>query len=58
MHLDQAIYYQDYYKANKIQELMATEQKRYDFDRPNLNEMVNVTPETFWDWLRTQWGAV
>ena len=56
-HLDQAVYYQDVYKATKIQELMATEQRRYDFERPNLNELVNITPESFWDWLREQWGA-
>jgi len=56
-HLDTAIYYEDYLKINRIQELMATEQRRYDFERPNLNAMVNVTPESFYDWLTTQWVA-
>ncbi|KAH8599180.1 isoflavone reductase family protein-like protein [Bisporella sp. PMI_857] len=59
LHLEQAIYYQDVYKTNKIHELMATEQRRYDFEQPNLNELVTINPppESFWDWLRSQWGA-
>lgn len=56
-HLDNAIYYQDLYRANRIQELMATEQRRYDFERPNLNAMVNIVPERFYDWLTAQWVA-
>jgi hypothetical protein len=56
-HLDTAIYYQDWAKVNRIQELMATEQRRYDFEQPNLNALVDVTPMSFWDWLREHWGA-
>ncbi|KAH8586891.1 isoflavone reductase family protein-like protein [Bisporella sp. PMI_857] len=56
LHLEQAIYYQDVYSANRVHELMATEQARYDFERPNLNGLVTITPppESFWDWLRSQ----
>lgn len=56
-HLDQAIYYQDYAKVNRIQELIATEQRRYDYEQPNLNALVDVTPMSFWDWLREHWAA-
>jgi len=56
-HLDTAIYYQDVDKINRIQELMATEQRRYDFERPNLNALVNIVPESFYDWLNTRWAA-
>lgn len=57
-HLDHATFYQDYAKLGRIQELMATEQRRYDFEAPNLNAMVDVTPISFWDWLRNEWGAL
>ena len=56
-HLQHATYYQDWIKVNRIQELIATEQRRYDFVQPNLNALVNVTPTPFWDWLRAHWGA-
>jgi hypothetical protein len=57
LHLDQALYYQDYAKVNRMQELIATEQRRYDFESPNLNALVEVVPETFWDWLKTNWAV-
>lgn len=56
-HLQHATYYQDWIKVNRIQELIATEQRRYDFVQPNLNALVNVTPTPFWDWLKSQWGG-
>lgn len=56
-HLEHAAYYQDYAKVGRIQELIATEQRRYDFNTANLNALVNVVPITFWDWLRAHWGA-
>ncbi|KAE9374643.1 isoflavone reductase family protein-like protein [Stipitochalara longipes BDJ] len=55
-HLEHAAYYQDYAKVERIQELIATEQGRYDFT-PNLNALVDVVPTKFWDWLRTHWGT-
>lgn len=57
-HLEHAIQSQDYAKAAHIQELAATEQRRYDFTQPNLNALVNVVPEMFGDWLRNQWGGM
>jgi hypothetical protein len=56
-HLEHATYYQDYAKVGRIQELIATEQRRYDFNQANLNALVNITPTNFWDWLRAHWGA-
>jgi hypothetical protein len=55
-HLEHAMYYQDYAKAAHIQELKATEQRRYDFTQPNLNGLVNVVPETFGNWLQNHWS--
>jgi len=55
-HLDHASYYQDYSKVARIQELIATEQRRYDFTQPNLNALVNVVPTSFWNWLHSVWG--
>jgi hypothetical protein len=56
-HLQHATYYQDWIKVSRIQELIATEQRRYDFVSPNLNALVDVTPMTFWDWLKAHWGT-
>lgn len=56
-HLQHATYYQDFAKVARIQELMAIEQRRYDFVSPNLNQAVNVGPMSFWDWLNAQWGS-
>ncbi|TVY19704.1 Oxidoreductase swnR [Lachnellula arida] len=56
-HLQHATYYQDYAKVARIQELIATEQRRYDFENPNLNPLVNVQPILFWNWLSAQWGV-
>ena len=56
-HLQHATYYQDWIKVHRIQELIATESRRYDFVQPNLNTLVNVTPITFWDWLQGHWGT-
>ncbi|KAL2071205.1 hypothetical protein VTL71DRAFT_12440 [Oculimacula yallundae] len=55
-HLEHATYYQDYTKVARISELIATEQRRYDFTQPNLNAVVNVVPTSFWDWLHNNWG--
>jgi len=54
--LEYATYHQDWVKVNRIQELIATEQRRYDFEAPNLNALVDITPEPFWDWLIAHWG--
>jgi hypothetical protein len=56
-HLQHATYYQDYAKVARIQELIATERRRYDFDNPTLNQLVNVQPISFWSWLSAQWGV-
>ena len=56
-HLQHATYYQDYAKASRIQELIATEQRRYDFTQPNLNPLVNVVPTSFWDWISAHWAV-
>jgi nucleoside-diphosphate-sugar epimerase len=56
-HLQHATYYQDYPKVARIQELIATEQRRYDFATPNLNPLVNVQPVSFWNWLTAEWGV-
>ncbi|TVY83721.1 hypothetical protein LSUE1_G003385 [Lachnellula suecica] len=55
-HLEHATYYQDYPKIRRIQELIATERRRYDFTAPNLNPLVHVTPVSFWNWLSAEWG--
>ena len=57
-HLEFANYHQDYAKVNRIQELIATEQRRYDFEAPNLNALVDVAPQSFWEWLSAQWGTL
>lgn len=54
-HLEHATYYQEWAKVARVQELMATEQRRYDFTQPNLNQLVNVVPMTFWNWLSGQY---
>jgi hypothetical protein len=57
-HLQHATYYQDYAKVARIQELIATGQRRYDFATPNLNSLVpHIEPVSFWNWLTTQWGT-
>ncbi|PMD65851.1 isoflavone reductase family protein-like protein [Hyaloscypha bicolor E] len=56
-HLEHATYYQDFAKVGRVQELIATEQRRYDYTTANLNTLVNVVPTNFWDWLREHWGA-
>ncbi|RDL38991.1 Uncharacterized protein BP5553_03331 [Venustampulla echinocandica] len=56
-HLEHATYYQDWAKAARVQELMATEQRRYDFAQPTLNPLVNIVPVPFWDWLSNHWGT-
>jgi hypothetical protein len=55
-YLQQAIIYQDYAQVTRLQELIATEQKRYDFSQANLNALVDVQPIPFWTWLSTHWG--
>lgn len=55
-HLQHATYYQDWMKVARIQELIATEQQRYDLVQPDLNALVNVTPTPFWGWLKVHWG--
>ncbi|KAJ8062416.1 hypothetical protein OCU04_008957 [Sclerotinia nivalis] len=54
--IQEAAYYQDHAKVSRIQELIATEQRRYDFSQVNLNALVNFQPISFWDWLRTHWA--
>ncbi|TVY19369.1 hypothetical protein LARI1_G003446 [Lachnellula arida] len=56
-HLQHATYYHDVAKVARIQQLIATEQRRYDFIMPNLNPLVNFAPISFWNWLVAQWGT-
>ncbi|KAF4630909.1 hypothetical protein G7Y89_g7224 [Cudoniella acicularis] len=42
VHLEHATYYQDYARVSRIQELIATEQKRYDFTETTLNQLVTL----------------
>ena len=55
-HLDHASYVQDFLKVDRMQELIATEQRRYDFTNPNLNNLVDIQPISFWGWLSDQWA--
>lgn len=55
-HLEHATYYQDWAKVARVQELIATEQRRYDFSQPTLNHLINTEPVPFWDWLSSHWG--
>ncbi|KAF4625365.1 hypothetical protein G7Y89_g12801 [Cudoniella acicularis] len=54
-HLEHATYYNDVQKVARVQELIATEQNRYDFTQPTLNQLVNITPTDFWTWLSSQY---
>jgi len=56
-HLEHATFYQNYAKIHSIQELIATEQRKYDYLGINLNGLVNVQPIGFWDWLRQNYAA-
>ncbi|ESZ93789.1 hypothetical protein SBOR_5845 [Sclerotinia borealis F-4128] len=56
--LQEAAYYQDHAKAGRMQELMATEQRRYDFSQVNLNPLVDFQPISFWEWLSAHWAPV
>jgi hypothetical protein len=56
-HIDYAAYCQDYAKVARMHEIVATEQRRYDFTEPNLNQRVDIVPVTFWEWLSTHWAA-
>lgn len=47
---------QDYAKVDRVQELIATEQRRYDFTNPNLNSLVDIQPKPFWEWLTENWA--
>lgn len=55
--LQLAITYQDYAQVTRLQELIATEQKRYDFSQANLNALVDVQPISFWNWLSSHWAV-
>ncbi|KAH8808065.1 isoflavone reductase family protein-like protein [Xylogone sp. PMI_703] len=57
-HLNYAMYYEDTNpeRVKTIQELIATEQGRYDFEVADLNLLVNVQPVAFWDWLVANWS--
>lgn len=54
--LQEAVYYQDHAKVSRLQELMATEQRRYDFSQVNLNPLADFQPISFWQWLSTHWA--
>lgn len=58
-HLNYAMYYEDTNprRVKVIQELIATEQGRYDFTVVNLNDRVTVQPTSFWDWLLENWSS-
>jgi hypothetical protein len=56
-HIEYATYYQDWGRVARMHELAATAQRRYDFTNPNLNQLVNVVPTTFWEWLSAHWAA-
>lgn len=53
--IQEAAYYQDSARVGRLQELSATEERRYDFSQVNLNSLVSIQPVSFWDWLRTHW---
>ncbi|KIN05774.1 hypothetical protein OIDMADRAFT_114058 [Oidiodendron maius Zn] len=55
-HLDYAVYHQDYAREARVRELIATEQRRYDFTNPNLNSLVDIQPQSFWNWLTETWS--
>ena len=44
-------------EENRIHWLMATGAGRFDFDDPNLNAMVDVTPIPFQMWLQRAWAG-
>ncbi|TGO67158.1 hypothetical protein BOTNAR_0047g00260 [Botryotinia narcissicola] len=54
--IQEAAYYQDSARVGRLQDLSATEERRYDFSQVNLNSLVNIQPVSFWDWLRTHWA--
>ncbi|KAL3422610.1 isoflavone reductase [Phlyctema vagabunda] len=57
-HLQHATYYEDYARVGRLNELIATEQRHYDYSTTNLNSLVNVQPITFWDWISEHWGGI
>ncbi|KAF7953077.1 hypothetical protein EAE96_006296 [Botrytis aclada] len=54
--IQEAAYYQDSARVDRLQELSVTAERRYDFSQGNLNSLVNIQPISFWDWLRTHWA--
>lgn len=61
MHIAFSTDYQDWGRVVRLQELVSTCQRRYDFVNPNLNPLVlgeesSWTPVAFWGWLVAEWG--
>ena len=50
-----ARYSQDRAEMVRVQMLIATGQGRFDVEDTNLNVVVDVSPISFQDWLRTAW---
>ncbi|KAI1817401.1 isoflavone reductase [Poronia punctata] len=47
----------DIEKCYAMQHLLQTANGRYNFGDPNLNNLVNVEPMNFRDWMYNEWGA-
>ncbi|CAG8979532.1 hypothetical protein HYALB_00004985 [Hymenoscyphus albidus] len=56
-HLEYHSFHRNWTQLARFQELAATEQGRYNFSQPTLNQLVNVVPEPLWDWLYREWGS-
>ena len=48
--------YQNHTRTVYLQTLMATANRQYDFSNTNLNDVLNLQPVGFWDWLLRHWG--
>lgn len=61
-HLVHAMSEEDWAKARRMQALIATAERRYDYSsttsgsHENLNELMDVEPTTFWEWLNEEWA--
>ncbi len=58
-HLQYALASDDHLRVLRLQALVATANRHYDFSQPTLNQQVagQVTPVTFRDWLARNWGT-
>jgi hypothetical protein len=44
-------------REQRIQHLITTADGRYDFGSINLNSLINITPQSFRDWLTQVWRS-